>query len=1805
MPSAAPTVSEPSETPSYLTPGPTAVPTPAPTVLPTPAPTPAPTTAAPTAAPTEAPTSPRPTPAPSTSLPSPVPTTGAPTSGAPSAAPSVRSCAGRLDPDVCGDPQGVDCTAMVSRVTCPALCGACGPTVAPTAAPTVPMCNGVLDPALCDDTPLENCVNAAAYCPVRCSACPPTPSPTFVPSEQPTMSTSQTTTATSTATTSARGVTGVHTRLVSAVVTSPQPRGLLLDTPFLVYPEQSTLSGGETSAALLDVSITYENGDIHDLSDSQFLVVETVEASRFPATQLVVIGRNDAGRWLLQAGNSWLDGWVRLQITADIPGHTTISSEITVYMTSFHDLVPSFQLLACKEPDGSTPSRNPVMLRRIGGTDPVAYQTAQVSASSVILTNGVSVPIPADKILVLGALSIAVVGSTQDWAIDNARRTFQPTVGGLSANVTLSFWGNSSRAATAITSSRIHIVEVTAITAVHVRAHREGCPMLEGEDATLAGLPGASADTTIDASMSDGSTCRLTAVDPAALTTPEGCTAPAAAIYVQGMLHFSANVPSALQVSSSSGQMVLWQNHVDQVVYLVTAPDLGSDVRLTTSFHCNIDPVRTGDWDFGLRMGAPLPPRTRDEEFEIEFRVRTDAEIEAFKFRVQYDDSVIALAGTEPMLGDAVANRNAFNFIGIAKSNNAAVVTGVLGQGHKVQPGVAAVAIRLTFVVVGHFDTATTVSGAAIELVSSTLGRVGSSGDQFTAGYAVQRISRPQRARRGHRTPTIPVPFLEATLCNQPPTVLEPPLVDLIAAINNHAGAEACAGIVYTPAGSDVGWCGATPGCGSDPGANNYPPGDLNRDCCVSLADSVVAFKHAYVAGLQRDIRPGDCYDVGLAMSVATHAQESATPRAWTNTLDSNNNGIWLEFQDAELFAASTVGVLPLLDDVTVSPVELDTSCQMHLSAASLIPVPAVRHFVTVFRITRSIFTGVAPAIGPGTVGTRLDSSAGHCAESLVIADQRALSNGTAVFTASFTTDFDVDVNVAVDVAIWNGDGDGPSAADIADVAFDGSATSICFDASHGTQGCFEFIPRLATGQSIGNRQGSASCWPPCSDREYEVAPATPHSPPECEFLTTSQTSTATTTVTSTSMPTSSPSTSIPTLAPTQDPTSAPTSGPSSTPTPAPTLAPTPAPTPAPTLKPSPLPSQSPILAPTPSPTPIPTSAAPTEAAPTGKTDVTPSSGPITDAPLTVTTPDGGTDNPDGDPDGSSGDSGLGATNAPSGSVTTIDGSSVTVTPQTTVEDNGPPGRCQHSQSGDAYPCVSQSMRQCSRLAGLNCVWINDTTTTPPDAVVVVTTPSDDDVNDGTAADEATSADSDTDTGDFAVAIIVVSVIAFVVVVCNLTLFNNSKTIDDAVFAAETGAHTQVQLNQIFTPTHTTASMLVPTELVKPISDAPIRVEIEDLDTLDALNSPPPPAPAPELVPELAPEPEDYTPEILPGVSAEGRVYIFSKAPNANIRYCVDDDFAVPYVNYVEYPPYLPMNVAREVKVRAQCFVEGRPVSEIVSKAYVLQRVAEPSITVARSEKRPESCFINITCKTPGAQLLYRVSGVVDSMLDDSPDAPLAPNDVVVKIPRNEGEMLGLKLAAEAAADGHFIELVAPEGVAAMTGKIKVGMKLTSINSVRTASMSREECVALLRFPAEYVTLGLTDRSHEYDEYDESLVADYESQNNHPETHLAAGMLEYDPDAKPVVPYSPDRLVTITAIAVQRGWVTSALASAEHVGEANTASRSSHSSQDEPLELAVKAVNAPTIAAEFDVLTGLVESVHVHDDATGQHLLRQ
>eukprot|EP00040_Diaphanoeca_grandis_P037387 m.243109 g.243109 ORF g.243109 m.243109 type:complete len:423 (-) comp33806_c8_seq1:124-1392(-) len=80
---------------------------------------------------------------------------------------------------------------------------------------------------------------------------------------------------------------------------------------------------------------------------------------------------------------------------------------------------------------------------------------------------------------------------------------------------------------------------------------------------------------------------------------------------------------------------------------------------------------------------------------------------------------------------------------------------------------------------------------------------------------------------------------------------------------------------------------------------------------------------------------------------------------------------------------------------------------------------------------------------------------------------------------------------------------------------------------------------------------------------------------------------------------------------------------------------------------------------------------------------------------------------------------------------------------------------------------------------------------------------------------------------------------------------------------------------------------------------------------------------------------------------------------------------------------------------------------------------------------------------------------------------------VRITMKKVDGRRFGLSISSTA--EGHFVEKVASNGLAAETGQVTVGMKLIAINDVETTELSKLKCIELFKQATEAVTLDLLD----------------------------------------------------------------------------------------------------------------------------------
>jgi len=99
--------------------------------------------------------------------------------------------------------------------------------------------------------------------------------------------------------------------------------------------------------------------------------------------------------------------------------------------------------------------------------------------------------------------------------------------------------------------------------------------------------------------------------------------------------------------------------------------------------------------------------------------------------------------------------------------------------------------------------------------------------------------------------------------------------------------------------------------------------------------------------------------------------------------------------------------------------------------------------------------------------------------------------------------------------------------------------------------------------------------------------------------------------------------------------------------------------------------------------------------------------------------------------------------------------------------------------------------------------------------------------------------------------------------------------------------------------------------------------------------------------------------------------------------------------------------------------------------------------------------------------------GCNDEDDEEETNTEMEPQPVRITMQKVDGRRFGLSISSTA--EGHFVEKVASNGLAAETGQVTVGMKLIAINGVNTTELSKVKCIELFKQASEGVTLDLLD----------------------------------------------------------------------------------------------------------------------------------
>ena len=152
---------------------------------------------------------------------------------------------------------------------------------------------------------------------------------------------------------------------------------------------------------------------------------------------------------------------------------------------------------------------------------------------------------------------------------------------------------------------------------------------------------------------------------------------------LQGVLAFSASLPTAASVDTNSGLVVLRGNHHDVTSVRVTAG--GSNASTDVVFACNLEPAGT-DVDLGNTTGLPVSPQRPGDVFELDVRLNSGGSfIGPFSISVFYSASALSI-DSNVTEGTDLANGGGANFL-LARTNDPPGEVEVVGSPNRRDQG--------------------------------------------------------------------------------------------------------------------------------------------------------------------------------------------------------------------------------------------------------------------------------------------------------------------------------------------------------------------------------------------------------------------------------------------------------------------------------------------------------------------------------------------------------------------------------------------------------------------------------------------------------------------------------------------------------------------------------------------------------------------------------------------------------------------------------------------------------------------------------------------------------------------------------------------------------------------------------------------------------------------------------------------------------------------------------------------------------------------------------------------------------------
>ena len=779
--------------------------------------------------------------------------------------------------------------------------------------------------------------------------------------------------------------TGVDARL-EAVVPSDPNAGLVQDTPRLVPPGNDALTALRLPyRAAFRVDLLYGSARMTYPSRSNSTIISLVPQEGHEG--MVTLSRAAGERYVVAVAPTATDGDVTFRISFL---HENISAEMTVHIATFADLA----VTAGPYPryGGSAPGTAIALapIESSPGTV-ISWQRAELWAT-VHLSNGEAIRfIQATTVFTADVENPAAWASNSGpngrgsvvWPVNNTGG-FAAAATGAEVRATYGSLTSSEALTVEVSSMPVRPAEITGL-ALRSRLPHGRCAAVDATRA-LYGTPGnAVAEITADIVLTDGRHYPSIYFGDRWDCIPRNPQTNGSAL-LPTLLSFASDSVS-LRVDAASGEVTL-HNNTDELTTITATVDttaVGGAVSHIIQTWGNMDPAGPGDLDLGMRFGEALPPRRPGDVFVVPLRTRiTDRSLRSFNIDLFFDSAVVRVDGGGPDFRSAITN--AGNFVALAVTVNPAgmKIVGSLETSLPTNAGIVEL-VGIRFVAV---DSGTTrFGGRVIEMLSSESESVDLE-HTFEAGQVLQVVAGGRRRQ-------------------------------LIHASGSGTGGDLLGAGSSRPARQETDRC-VPGGCVGDVDRQR---GDVNGDCCFTLADSLDIIKWVEATALQSAGQPlsADAERTVARLTAALGA--STTNRRWA---DADGNGRELELLDAVYLNDVVGNAKVLLDpvDVTISADEPGVPCRVRLMTGAFGAggLPPADRFTLHYRMAGHGIPVVL--LDPTTsLGALVAPSVEYNLETVFQATRVTSSSAGVQFGAEFAVQASLDgvtiPAVTVDVTYW------------------------------------------------------------------------------------------------------------------------------------------------------------------------------------------------------------------------------------------------------------------------------------------------------------------------------------------------------------------------------------------------------------------------------------------------------------------------------------------------------------------------------------------------------------------------------------------------------------------------------------------------------------------------------------------------------------------------------------------------------------------------------------------------------------------